>query len=179
MKRRVRYYIEPTAKLPRLAMCFIALSMVLRCLWCFIWPEELAEKGLAVHALLPLLSCALFMVCLLLFGKRALWLSFFPAFGGVLFFMLKATGFVWWHQLLCTLLYLLVACLYGAAVFGLAPIKKLLIPLFALPLAFHIFIEDLIIKFDRMSPADWLQEGSVLCIMAALLCVSLAMKKAE
>ena len=179
MKQRIRYTVDPCAKLPRLAMGFMALSMLLRLMWCLIWPQELAAKGPAIHAHLPLLSCVLFLLCLRLFGKKALWTSFFPAFGGVLFFILKAASFVWWHRLLCTLLYLLVACLYGAAVFGLAPIKKLLIPLFALPLAFHIFIEDLIIKYHTMTPADWLQEGSVLCIMAALLCVSLAMRPAR
>ena len=177
MKRKVRYFVEPQGKLTRAAACVLALSMLLRLLWCLIWPSDAAARGWGVHVLLPLLCCLLFILCLLIFGRKALWLSFFPALGGVLFFLLKATTFVWWHQLLCTLLYLLVAALYGAAVFGLAPIKKLLIPLFGLPLAFHIFVEDLFLNRSSMSAGDWLQEGSVLCIMAALLCVSLAMKK--
>lgn len=179
MKRKVRYYIEPRGKLTGAAVCFLALSMLLRLLWCLIWPGDAAARGWGVHVLLPLLCCLLFVLCLLCFGKRALWLSFFPALGGVLFFLLKAGAFVWWHQLLCTLLYLLVAALYGTAVFGLAPVKKLLIPLFGLPLAFHIFVEDLFLTGKTMTAGQWLQEGSVLCIMAALLCISLAMRRDE
>lgn len=177
MKRRTRYYIQPRGKLTLATVGFMTLSIVLRTAWCVLWPEEVAGRGLLIHALLPLCSCALFIVCLLLWGEKALWASFFPTLAGVLFFLLKATTFVWWHQLLCTLLYLLVAALYGAAVFGLLPIKKLLIPLFGLPLAFHVFVEDMIINFHSMSAGQRLQEGSVLCIMAGLLCVSLAMRE--
>lgn len=177
MRRRVRYYVEPRGKLTLTAVGFLLLSLVLRLLWCLLWPGDAAARGWTVHVLLPLGCSLLFILCLLGFGEKALWLSFFPALGGVVFFLLKATTFVWWHQLLCTLLYLLVAALYGAAVFGLAPIRKLLIPLFGLPLAFHIFVEDLFLKFDGMTVQTWLQEGSVLCIMAGLLFVSLAMKR--
>ncbi|MCM1149077.1 MAG: hypothetical protein NC319_03180 [Butyricicoccus sp.] len=179
MKKKIRYHIEPDGIMTRAAVCFMALSMALRAVWCLLWPGQAAEAGMAVHAVLPLCACALFIVCLLLCGKRALWLSFFPAAVGVAFFILKAASFVWWHRLLCTLLYLLVAALYGAAVFSLSPVKKLLIPLFGLPLLFHIFVEDMIINREIMTAALWLQEGSVLCIMAGLLCVSLALRGEE
>lgn len=179
MKKRIRYYIEPDGVLTRAAVSFMALSMVLRAVWCMLWPGQAAEAGIIVHVVLPLCACALFIVCLMLCGKRALWLSFFPALAGVVFFTLKAVSFVWWHQLLCTLLYLLVAALYGAAAFSLAPVKKLLIPLFGLPLLFHIFVEDLVLRQERMTVAELLQEGSVLFIMAGLLCVSLALRGEE
>lgn len=179
MKKKIRYHIEPGGALTRVAVCFMALSIVLRAAWCLIWPKEAAEAGMTVHVLLPLCACALFIVCLLLCGRRALWLSFIPAAVGVVFFILKAETFVWWHRLLCTLLYLLVAALYGAAAFSIAPVKKLLVPLFALPLAFHVFVQDMILQRESMTAALWLQEGSVLCIMAGLLCVALALKGEE
>lgn len=179
MKKKIRYHIEPNGVLTRIAVCFMALSIVLRAAWCLFWPSELAAAGAMVHAVLPLCACALFIVSLLICGKKALWLSFIPAAVGVVFFILKAEAFVWWHRLLCTLLYLLVAALYGAAVFSLAPVKKLLVPLFALPLAFHIFVQDMILQRGSMTAALWLQEGSVLCIMAGLLCVALALKGEE
>jgi hypothetical protein len=135
------------------------------------------ERGLAIHVYLPLTACVLFVVCLLGFGKRRLWLSFIPAAMGVLFFLLKATTFVWWHQALCTLLYLLVAALYGLTVFGIFPIRKLLIPLFGLPLCFHIFVEDGILHRTVYHMTDWFQEWSVLAIMAGLLCLAFAMKE--
>jgi len=171
-----RYYIEPKSPLILTAAAFLAISFALRLFWCIHWNTTDAFV-FPSQVLLPLFSCVLFLVCLFCWGKTKLWTTFIPAFLGVLFFILKATGFIWWHQLLCTLLYLLVAVLYGLTVFGVAPIRKLLIPLFSLPLAFHIFIEDLIIKWDTHTAETWIQEISVLCIMAALLCISLAMKE--
>ena len=52
-------------------------------------------------------------------------------------------------------------------------------PLFALPLAFHVFVQDMILQRGSMTAALWLQEGSVLCIMAGLLCVALALRGEE
>ena len=178
-EKRIRYHIEPDGVLTRAAVCFMAVSMALRGVWCLLWREEASRAGLAVHAALPLCACALFIVCLLLCGGRALWLSFFPLLMGVAFFILRATDFAWWHMLLCTLLYLLVAALYGAAVFSLMPVKKLLVPLFALPLLFHIFVQDMVLQRGTMTAPLWLQEGSVLCIMAGLLCVALGMRGEE
>lgn len=176
MTKRCRYYLEPRSSLVLIGSAFFLISIILRLCWCLIWPENVAGPLLLSRGLLPLSACALFILCLLRWGKRALWLSFFPAFMGVLFFILKAADFVWWHKALCTILYLAVAALYGLTVFGIAPIKKLLIPLFGLPLTFHIFIEDLIINRNIYTPSQWVQELSVLCIMAGLLCVSIAMK---
>ena len=178
-KRKFRYRIEPDGILTRAAVCFMALSMVLRGVWCLLWWPEVSEAGSVVHAVLPMCACALFIVCLLLCGRRALWVSFFPLLAGVAFFVLKATEFVWWHEILCTLLYLLVAVVYGAAVFSVYPARILLVPLFALPLVFHIFVQDMILERAIMTASQWMQEGSVLCIMAGLLCVALGMRGEE
>ncbi|MGM9522729.1 MAG: hypothetical protein ACI3VB_09660 [Oscillospiraceae bacterium] len=175
--KRTKYYVEPHGALVISAAVFMAASAVLRIFWCVLWPEELEPTVLCTQGILPVTACILFIFLIFKYGKKAIWLSFFPAAMGVLFFVLKATGFAWWHQLLCTLLYLLVAVLYGLTVFGVLPTSRLLIPLFGLPLAFHIFVEDLVINFSSNTPRQWFQECSVLCIMAGLLCVSLAMKK--
>ncbi len=177
MKKRCSYYVERRSPLVLTAAAFFLLSALLRLVWWLIWPENSAGSLLLTRALLPIAACLLFLLCILRFGKEHLWLSFFPAAMGVLFFILKAADFLWWHRALCTLLYLAVAALYGIAVFGIAPIRKLLIPLFGLPLAFHIFIEDLIINRNVYLPHQWVQEISVLCIMAGLLCLSAAMKE--
>lgn len=171
-----RYFVEPNSPLIFTAAAFLVISFALRLFWSIHWHVN-DMFILLSQVVLPLFSCVLFLVFLFCWGKTKLWTTFIPTFLGVLFFILKATGFVWWHQLLCTLLYLLVAVLYGLAVFGIAPIKKLLIPLFSLPLAFHVFIEDFILKWDTHTAATWIQEISVLCIMAALLFISLAMKE--
>ena len=175
---KTRYYVEPRQVAVRMAAGFLMLSMALRIAWWCLWPEQLAGARLWIHGVLPLAACGLFLLSLLRFGRKALWVSAFPCFLGVLFFLLKAEAFVWWHRLLCTLLYLAVAVLYGLAVCG-APIRKLLIPLFGLPLAFHLFVEDLILHRASYTAAQWLQEGSVLCIMASLLCIALAMRRQQ
>ena len=170
-----RYSVEPRSAVMVAASAFLCLSILLRLAWWILWPEQLSGWRALIHGILPLAACALFLVTLLRWGRTALGLSAFPCFLGVLFFILKATTFVWWHQLLCTLLYLAVAALYGLTVFGL-PIRKLLLPLFGLPLAFHLFVEDLAMNRTVYTAAQWLQEGSVLCIMASLFCISLAMQ---
>jgi len=94
---------------------------------------------------------------------------------GCAFFALKALTFPSvLHTVLCLCLYALVLVLYTATVTGRVPTQKLLIPLFALPLLYHIFVEDM---QKTWTLHTFLPELSVLCCMAALLCISLAMKK--
>jgi hypothetical protein len=176
---KIRYYVEPKSRLIKFAVLFLALSIALRLCWWILYPRQVVGSILYVQGILPIVACGLFIFCLLKFGRTAFWTTFFPVFLGVVFFLLKAMGFVWWHQLLCTLLYLLVAALYGLVAFGILPIRRLLIPLFGLPLAFHVLVEDPFIKGPGYTAADWLKEGSVIAIMAALLLVSLAIKKPE
>ena len=142
---RTIYSIEPRSPLIRAAAGFLAASIALRLIWGMAWPANRSGILLYTKFLLPLLACAMFLFCLLKFGRAKLWLSFFPALLGVLFFILKAGSFVWWHRLLCTILYLAVAVLYGLTAFGV-PIRKLLLPLFGLPLAFHLLVEDLFLR---------------------------------
>ena len=82
-------------------------------------------------------------------------------------------------NLLCILLYLLVAVLYTGTVFGRIRTKWLLVPLFGLPLLYHIFVEDLNAMRSANPPSfdAGMQEVSVLCIMLSLLLLSIAMKK--
>ena len=65
--------------------------------------------------------------------------------------------------------------------FGVIRTKWLLLPLFGLPLIVHIYLDR-----DMIAPADkavelsgLLPEISVLCIMAALLCICFAMKRRD
>ena len=84
------------------------------------------------------------------------------------------------HRLFCTLLYYAVLHLYILTVEGILPTKKLLYPLFGLPLCYHIFVEDMqmyILASPKPPFVEWLPEISVLCIMASLLAVSFAIRK--
>ncbi|MBQ4043277.1 MAG: hypothetical protein IJD06_04700 [Clostridia bacterium] len=77
-------------------------------------------------------------------------------------------------------MYLAVLVLYSLTVWGVIVTKKLLYPLFGLPLLYHIFVEDmqLYILADPRPPfTDWLPEISVLCIMGALFSAVFAMHR--
>lgn len=138
-----------------------------------------------VHLLLPVSAAVLFIAGILKGGRAFPWLSTGAVWLGIAFFITKAfVEFSPLHRNLCILLYITVLVVYTATVHGLIPTKKLLYPLFGLPLLYHIFVEDTQYYFFADPPVpvwEWLPEISVLCIMTALFCQSFAIsaKKAE
>ncbi|MCD7846266.1 MAG: hypothetical protein LUG57_10555 [Oscillospiraceae bacterium] len=172
---RIGYYILPQG-LVWAAAGFMTLSFALRLAWWLACPGDVAAAGVYLHGALPLAACVLFCLCLLAPSRLSLRASLFPLLLGVAFFAAKAVDFAPWHRLGCTAMYLLMAVLYGVTAFGLLPLRRLLIPLFALPLAFHAIVLDLIVNRTVYTLPEWLQEGSVLCVMAGLLCVALAIR---
>ena len=144
-------------------------------------PERLFGFDLWVYVIIPTVAALFFLLALPLWGRKTLLPTCISVFGGVFFFIVKAFTFAHlWHTVLCIFLYLAVLVLYCLTVSGIIPTKKLLYPLFGLPLAFHLFVEDMKNYMLIDPPADfrtWMPEISVLCIMAGLLCLSFAMKK--
>ena len=134
---------------------------------------------LLVHLLLPVLAAVTFFYVVLKHADHAEYTALGVLFG-VVFFIIKAFTFdSKLHTILCVILYLTVLTLYGATVFGLIPTKKLLYPLFGLPLLYHIFVEDMQLYVFAEPPVpyfQWLPEISVLLIMAGLLCISLGLE---
>ena len=175
--RRVRYRVRPRRPAALLGAALFLLAAALRLFWWAWWPEAAGEGYLAL-AVLPAAACVLYVAALWAQGRQRLWITFFPAAMGVLFFVLKAQAFPPVQRWLCTALYAAVAVLYGLAMAGL-PVRRLLLPLFGLPLAYHLLVEDLLLAGPGYTAAQWVQEASVLCIMGALLAVSWAMEPAE
>ena len=165
-----------------LVLCACALmlaSFALRLIWLCRLPGPGAGT-LLLHGALPLSCCLLYALLLPLCGRRSLWATAIPVLLGCVFFALKAQSFSALHRALCLLLYLGVAALYTLTVCGVIPTRKLLLPLFGLPLLYHLFVEDLHTLCTAQPPltlTEWLPELSVLLIMAALLCASLAMNR--
>ena len=159
------------------------LSMLCRLLgyWGF-WENQTSDFVLT-QILLPVMCNLLFVVVILYMGRRFFALSCVPVILGVVFFIIKALGFdSVIHMILCICLYLAVAIIYTATVFGVIRTKWLLAPLFGLPLLYHIFVDDLsTLRADEnaMSLGVWLPEISVLCIMLSLLLICFAMKKRD
>jgi len=131
-----------------------------------------------VHLCMPVTAAVIFLVGMALGGKFVKPGVMIATVLGVAFFIIKATTFTPVHQTLCTILYLTVLMLFTSTVLGWLPTKKLLYPLFGLPLLYHILVEDTQAYFFAQPPVPvihWLPEISVLCIMAALFCQAFAM----
>ena len=158
------------------AMGFMVFSLIVRLVYYI--PEGLSGFDWWVY--IAILGCATgwLVVALPIWGRKTLLPTCISVFGGVFFFIVKAFTFAHlWHTCLCICLYLAVLALYCLTVTGIIPTKKLLYPLFGLPLAFHLFVEDMINYIIPKAPL-WvmLPEISVLTIMAGLLCLSFAME---
>ena len=176
---RYNYYISPKDKRVRLSALLFAAAFFLRLVWCLGWKENTEGAHLYTMGLLPLIATFIFPIFMLKYGESKLYLTFIPVLMGVVFFILKAETFLWWHQLLCTILYLGVAVLYGSVAWGIFPIRKLLIPLFGIPLAFHVLVEDPVFHRGVYDVSQWVQEASVVVIMAGLLLLALSIKEHE
>lgn len=178
-KTKIKFYTDRESWATQASVTMMALSVVFRLIGCWgLW----TDTGFAYTQIaLPVLSGLLFILAVLLLGRVALWSTVLPVLLGVVFFIIKAMGFEsWLHMVLCILLYLLVAVLYTGTVFGLIQTKLLLLPLFALPFAYHVAVEDLPALMDTANPVSFaagMQEMSVLSIMLSLFFISLAMKK--
>ena len=178
-KQRIKFYAEPKGFFVQAAVTLMALAVVFRVIGCWgLWTDRFFAL---TQIALPAAACLLFILLVLLLGRRALWTTFLPVLMGVAFFAIKAFGFESkLHMVLCLLLYLAVAVLYVITVFALIPTKWLLVPLFAAPFLYHIIAEDLPALNNTAAPVTFsagMQEMSVLCIMLALLFTSLGMKK--
>jgi len=174
MKNRSVYWL-PRLNVPVILSALLMLaSGVVRLVWaCGV---ENASRGLFwIQMVLPLLANVTFIIILFRDGKDRLYRTAIPVWLGCVFFAVKSFGFTSLiHTVLCLCLYALVAVLYTATVTGRIPTQKLLWPLFGLPLLYHIFVED---RGRNWAAGELPQEISVLCCMAALLCLSLTMKK--
>lgn len=177
MKKRMEVHILRKHPMALIACGFFALSAILR-LWHYL-AGPMTPMIFWVHLLLPVLAAIIFLAGMAMGGKWAKAAVILATVLGVVFFIIKATTFAPWHQALCTVLYLAVLVLFSATILGLLPTKKLLYPLFGLPLMYHILVEDTQYYFFADPPVPvwyWMPEISVLCIMAGLLCLSVSMK---
>ena len=159
-------------------MLLMALSAVLRLIYYL--HKDLSCADQWVYLYLPLLSAVLYIAFLLLWGRRTLVPLCLPVVGGVAFFIIKAFTFASpLHTALCCVLYGGVLVLTCLTFCGILRIKYLLYPLFGLPLLVHgaMDVNELFFAAERTPLSEFPPEASVLCIMAALLCLAFAMER--
>lgn len=177
MKKRLNVTIPRKGPALYGALIFMALAAVIRL--AYYLPMIMEPKARLLHLWMPVAAAAVFLVGFALDGKWTKPAAIGAVVIGVAFFILKAASFAPLHRALCTVLYLAVLVLFTATILGLLPTKKLLYPLFGLPLAYHILVEDTRYYFFADPPVpmwQWMPEISVLCIMAALLCLSASLE---
>lgn len=178
MKKRL-FYIDGKSPAAVLSVLFMIAAAVIRII--YFGGREVGVLELFIHLYLVIAASCVFCLTVLFLGKKAPELTSLSVLLGVIFFAVKAFTFdSKIHTYLCLLLYFAVLLIYCMTIFGIIKTKKLLYPLFLLPLLYHIFVEDMQIYFlaRPMPPfTEWLPEISVLCIMAALFCVSFAIKR--
>ena len=175
------YRVCPDRPAAVLSILLMLASAVIRCTYYAIQGTTLGEA--AIYLALPVAAALWLILTVLRFGNDHVERAIPSVVAGVVFFIVKAFTFASpVHTGLCITLYLAVLVLFSLTVLGVIPTKKLLYPLFALPLLYHIFVEDmqLYVFADPRPPVlEWLPEISVLCIMGALLAFSIALEKKE
>ena len=175
MKQRTVYWLPSIRGMVLLSALLMAGSGLIRAAWA-IGEPELSPSIFLFQVLLPLWANLCFVWILFLDGRERLYRSAIPVWLGCAFFAVKAFYFVSiLHTVLCLLLYALVAALYAATVIGVIPTQVFLWPLFGLPMLYHILVESR--QKTGWTLHEWLPELSVLCCMAALLCLSLSMRR--
>lgn len=178
MKNRM-FYIDSKSPSAWISVFFMLSAAIIRII--YFQNKNIGKAELFVHLYLVLAASVIFCVAVIFLGKKAPELTSLSVLLGVIFFAVKAFTFESKiHTYLCLLLYFAVLLIYSFTIFGIIKTKKLLYPLFLLPLLYHIFVEDMQIYIlaKPMPPFDaWLPEISVLCIMAALFSVSFAIRK--
>ena len=178
---RTRFYLDKTGFFAESAVILLAIAIIFRIIGSIgMWNNRVDAIMLV---LLPVMCCLLLILCIILFGKKGFFLSFIPVLLGVVFFVFKSLSFEsWMHTVLCVILYVVVAVIYTATVIGWIHTKWLLPVLFGLPFIYHVAAEEIpaLIKTpESVSFAAGMQEMSVLCIMAALFCIGMGLKKRE
>lgn len=177
MKKQISVTVPMTKHSAKVSCFLMLMSAVIRIVHYI--PKEIDLFVLIIHIMMPCLAAIIFIAGMVIGGKKCIIMSSAAVAIGIVFFIIKAFSFTPVHQTLCTILYITVLTLYTLTVNGYLPTKKLLYPLFGLPLLYHIFVEDTKLYFFADPPVpkwEWMPEISVLCIMAALLVQSIAME---
>ena len=177
MKKRLRVTIPRQGGALYAALGFMILAAVIRLAYYLPMIMEPAAK--IVHLWMPVGAAGVFLAGFVLGQKWSKPGAIGAVILGVAFFIIKARSFEPLHRALCTVLYIGVLVLFTTTVLGLLPTKKLLYPLFGLPLIYHILVEDTRYYFFADPPVpvwQWMPEISVLCIMAGLLCLSVSLE---
>ena len=149
------------------------------------YAERASEPIIAMTLIvLPVLSAALMIVTIIVFGRNHLRLSIIPVCIGVLGFLFKLmidpheTGLL--HHVFAAVLYVLIIVLWALTVFYIIRTKWILTVFFLIPFFKHIFLNDIPVLLGTESPlpfSGWMKEFSMLFFMLALSLCAVSFEK--
>ena len=172
-----KLYVERDGFWTEAAMLLMALAMVFRLIGSIGRWEDM--HYMTTQVALPIVSGLLYLLCLLLFGKRAFWTTVIPVVAGLVFFIFRIMGLESeWLKVGWIAFYLVIVVLY-AMCFSHPGLKWALAAVLLLTLAYHIGILDLPKLLDLENPVsfvDGMEEMSILGVILSMLFLSLSMK---
>lgn len=182
-KTKLRYRVSQRNFFTRLTWILLGLSIVFTLManWGF-WSEG-DKYFIYLQIVLPVVSCVLYMLIINHMGEKGFFLTSIPVMLGAAYLIIgAASSGNPLHSILLIALCIIVTMSYIMTVFGLIRSKWLLLPIFLLPLAYRIFIEDKEIFFGgngSFELNELLPELGVLCMLCAMIFIIFAMKKRD
>lgn len=180
MKNRTKYYVEKDGIFCHGTIIFLALS----CAFCLIgsigrWDDEFFVVSQVV---LPVVCSILFVFSLMLFGKKLLWITCFPAVFILAFFVIKSSEYnSLTYTIISIVLSVISVFIYSAVSFGWMKKKWLLILVLTVGFFYHLYVKDyltlmLLDPNNSISFPELMQEISLLFMILAVLSTAFAMK---
>ena len=170
---------RPTAVVSMLAFAFCVPMQIMG------YADRLNDpKTAAALVFLPVLGASLMIAAILTGGKKAVRLSVFPVFIGVMGFVFKLMmdprGTSLSHHIAAIVLYIGIVALWALTVCFVIKTKWVLAALFPIPFFKHLFLNDIPVLLGTAAPvsaATWMKEISILSYLLALFCFAVSLEK--
>ena len=183
--RHIRYTFDRKSFFGKAAIFCLILSVVLRGIGGLLNRTIFEDLFTIVEFGLPILCALLYVICLLIFGRKWFKVTVFPFVLGVMACVVRLFSFDNLMQqemsveriLVSVFFYLVVTALYSAVAFGGLRARILLFLLFLLPLGYHAVFEiyPTVVSGFGLNLSLILMELSVLAVIFAMIFVSLAL----
>ncbi len=179
-KNRIKYYIEKDGIFCHGTIIFLALS----CVFCLIgsigkWNDKFF---IISQVALPVVCSLVFILFLILLGRKLLWLTCLPAVFILAFFVIKSSEYnSLTYTIISIALSVISVFLYSAVSIGWLKKKWLLILTLTVGFFYHLYVKDyrtlmLLDPNNSISFSSVMQEISLLFMILAVLSAAFAMK---
>ena len=187
MKNQEKYMLDRKTFAAKAAMICLFLSMLVRGAAAFVNRTVLIDRFSLVEFALPIVCCLLYILCIVLFGRHALWLSVIPFICGMMAFVIRLFSYDNLLQeevpmlriFLSIFFYFALSAVYSAVLFGGIRAKWLLFAMFLAQLCAHGYLEvyPAFARGESIHVFPILMELSVDLILIGMLFVSAGLSR--